>query len=177
MKLLERDDYFGKHKMIDFNTIDVSYSRVDNFAQSMNEEYQLIIHLGVASNSKISRIETRAYNQVEGVDINNEKKDNEKICTKGASLLFTNYPELLIDKIRKTHTNYVTVSKDPGRYLCNYLYYKSLLLQNSKQAILFFHVADFQNQHLAPGPKQQANIIKDIVDVFTKDHTQIDVSS
>ena len=23
MKLLERDDYFGKHKMIDFNTIDV----------------------------------------------------------------------------------------------------------------------------------------------------------
>jgi pyroglutamyl-peptidase len=44
------------------------------------------------------------------------------------------------------HKEQVTISTDPGRYLCNYVYYKALLHQQSKGLplhSLFIHVPSF----------------------------------
>jgi len=56
----------------------------------------------------------------------------------------------------------VTISTDPGRYLCNYVYYKALLHQQS-QAIplhsLFIHVPSFE----VISKDQQVKIIQQLI--------------
>ena len=56
----------------------------------------------------------------------------------------------------------VTISTDPGRYLCNYVYYKALLHQQSKGLplySLFIHVPSFD----VISKDQQVGIIKQLI--------------
>lgn len=77
------------------------------------------------------------------------------------SLLTTSLPLSTILE-NTIHKEQVTISTDPGRYLCNYVYYKALLHQHSKGLplySLFIHVPSFD----VISKDQQVGIIKQLI--------------
>lgn len=60
------------------------------------------------------------------------------------SSLTTSLPlSVIIKEFQNSQIPAVVISEDPGRFVCKYIYYKSLLHQQSKQSLLnslFIHV-------------------------------------
>ena len=128
-----------------FHIFEVSTKAVD--AELLQEEGLFCIHLGV--NSKASRVnlELNAYNNMD-FRVPDEQGYNPvqcKIC-EGCELddaLATCIPlETLVCKLKDEgfSDEDVVISNDPGRFLCNYVYYKSLLVN---RFALFVHVPPF----------------------------------
>jgi pyrrolidone-carboxylate peptidase len=153
-------DYFT------FETIDVSWRSVSEFIDAKkNEVFDIIIHLGVASNENKLRIETCGQNIQSGMDIENISPNGHEII-KNESNLNTNISiEILNDFVAKNE--YVSISMDAGSYLCNYLYYNSLYFLGKKSLVLFIHTADTQNQPTAPNIDYQSEIILKLIDILT----------
>ena len=128
-----------------FHIFEVSTKAVD--AELMHEEGLHCIHLGV--NSKVSRVnlELHAYNNMDF-----RVPDEQGYCPTQCKIsqdcglddaLASCIPlDSLICKLKGEgfSDEDVEISKDPGRFLCNYVYYKSLLVN---RFALFIHVPPF----------------------------------
>jgi pyroglutamyl-peptidase len=127
--------------------LEVSVDGVSEFQSGVREteavDDLILIHLGVDSNATEFKIEKYAYNNMtfrvadeRGYQPNECKiylteEFDDKICSSIDC-------EKLLDGLRADGWT-VNISTDPGRFLCNYVYYNSLQLQSSKRA-LFVHV-------------------------------------
>ncbi|MCI2069486.1 MAG: hypothetical protein LKJ88_08020 [Bacilli bacterium] len=125
--LIEKLEKLGYNCLL----LDVSYQEAD---EKINQDYlsklgiRKILSFGLAASREQMTIEEFAYNE-----INQKTKDNRQfipsssfIVEGGKETLRTSYnPDYLVNMLNKEGFQ-ASLSADPGRYLCNYVYYKSL---------------------------------------------------
>lgn len=114
---------------------DVSYKKVEKSLKDFQlNRYEKIILLGLSSSREFISVEEIAYNEIDVDKPDNEGKIIKKqpIVEKGESTLTSS---LDLERI-KNHFD-AQISDDPGRYLCNYLYY--LVLRENKNTV-FIHL-------------------------------------
>jgi pyrrolidone-carboxylate peptidase len=114
---------------ISWQTMDVSYSYVDQFENLIcNDNFDLILHLGVATNDSFMRFELIAQNECKGKDVN-DKQPAQNFIYQDKSSLHSNFDKEILNEVYLNHSNKIRFSNDAGTYLCNYLYYKYLKSQ------------------------------------------------
>ncbi len=111
--------------------------------------FDLILHFGVASFAKCTRLERRARNLLD-IAIPNKRgftiKKTKKILHKGPRYLYSTVSMKAIAKELKTRHKTFVISNNAGSYICNLLLYWSLL-KNKKQGnralVGFVHIPRF----------------------------------
>ena len=146
---------------ISYKVLDVSYGKIDSFIESDHPNYDLIIHLGVATNNDNMRIELVAKNEKAGKDVDGVVFTSKEIV-EGLNELNTNFPMETLKEIVDNYPDKIQFSLDAGNYLCNYIYYKSLN-QFKTGNIVFIHIADYLNSNNAVSVSNQTNIILDLI--------------
>ncbi|XP_030017256.1 pyroglutamyl-peptidase 1 [Sphaeramia orbicularis] len=123
--------------------VPVEYQAVQNLLPSMWKEHQpqLVVHVGVSGLAKKVTLEQCGHNK------GYKRLDNCNFCP-ASSCCMENGPdcissvldmETVCKRVRESGIDVaVTVSKDAGRYLCDYTYYTSLYLGQGRSA--FIHV-------------------------------------
>lgn len=164
-----------KNNYYEFETIDVSWSSVSKFINEKKDGlYDLIIHLGVATNENKMRIEIMGRNVQSGNDVENIKP-NENQIIKNVSDLKTNIPmEILNDFVSKN--DFIELSHNAGSFLCNYIYFKSLYAFKKNSLVLFIHTADNQNKPKSPNLKYQAEKIFNLIEILINKNNLITIS-
>lgn len=139
------------NKTLYLDIFEVSVVATSNYISSNDKiKYDMIIHIGVCGSSNGITLEQVAYNNMSFrvPDEANYQPDKVCICDNdGMRLdyaLNTSFDvHSLCDQLHSSGLTNVTVSSDPGRFLCNYVYFKSLNFQknnNMKMNSLFVHV-------------------------------------
>jgi pyroglutamyl-peptidase len=148
---------------INYTTLKVSWRFIDRFVKSMSKQkYDLIIHLGVATNNTLMKIELNANNYFKGIDIFGEEA-KYRIIPESINQLTTKLDINLINEIVNQNSNELVLSNNAGSYICNYLYFKSLEINFLISNVLFIHVADFFNQKDALSLEVQTHLFKKIL--------------
>ena len=114
---------------------------------TFHNNYDLIVMLGQARGREAISLEARATN------LNNPKAPdednflpNEEIFEGSSHYLYTNID--LEALLKKLDSKNVTISKNAGSFLCNYLYY--CCLHEVKIPSLFIHLPSFKGQSNDP---------------------------
>jgi pyroglutamyl-peptidase len=150
--------------LINWHTLDVSYSYVDQFENLISKDnFDLVLHLGVATNDSLLRFELIAKNECSGKDVQGRDPEKRYIDKENGDLV-SSFDINILNKLQLKHPNKIRFSNDAGTYLCNYLYYKSLLIFRNNSSVLFVHIADFQNNSKAVSPEEQAQILAEIIE-------------
>ena len=145
----------------------------------------LFVHLGVHRAAKGAiRLETQCYNEAHfpDGDVRGCHCDHQPIeCPPDASpqqkseycqrIRRTNLPslEVILDKIAQKQLP-IVATDDPGRYLCNYCYYSSLMTSTAattahrKVCSVFFHVLDPSELPI----EVQARVITEALAIFSE---------
>lgn len=127
--------------------------RESNNQNTDNNTIYIYLHFGVAASRKILCLESVAYNCCDfkgapdelGWEPHNQpiiKDDNKNIYHE----YYTTLPiDMLQSTLSKQYGYNVVKSTDPGRYVCNYIFYSSLNLSLDKknEYNLFVHVPQF----------------------------------
>ena len=155
--------------------VDVSVSAVEKFWKQRADDadgkaHRLWVHFGVHRKAKSFRLEAVAHNEasfgrpdVEGVLLENvcvRAEDKFKQCIR---------TKLPLERIRdaliaKGHP--CVVSDDPGRYLCNYIYYTSLKRRKPDDFALFVHVPGFDAISKASQKRFASDLLCCLVDAI-----------
>ena len=112
-------------------------------AKAFADEYDLILMLGQARGREAISLESRATNlsNPKAKDMDNYYP-NEEIYPNSSHYLYTKLDlESIINKVREDK---VTISKNCGSYLCNYVYYCAL--KELEIPSLFIHLPSFLGQ-------------------------------
>ena len=152
---------------IKFVELEVSFNKIDIFIKKTHNNFDLIIHLGVASNINKMRLEIIARNIKHGLDVEKVDFKQQKIHEKKYDII-TTFPFEILAKTKEKYNEKVLYSEDAGTYLCNYVYYKSLSKLSLKSKILFIHIADYMNQKEAINKIEQTEIITDLIKTYIK---------
>jgi len=151
---------------ITFEIIPVSYSSVDEFQEIWkNTHYDLIIHLGVASNETKMRLEVVAKNLKSGKDIDGVEPKSIPI-TQGAQDAKTQIQFPILNQLCEKYPSKIRISDDAGTYLCNYVYYQSMTRAKRGTNVLFIHIADFINNSEAVNLEDQTNMLTDLLSML-----------
>lgn len=154
------------HYSIEYEKLEVSYSAVDLFLKKIEKfHYDFIIHLGVATNDAMIRLETRARNERSGADEFGVVPIKSEIFENSLDIQ-TNFPREMIEDFTKNHPRSVRISEDAGTFLCNYIYYNSLHLYRNQSNVLFIHIADYLNNKDAVNAADQAKIICSFIQAY-----------
>ena len=120
--------------------IPVCYEFIQNqiTAKWQDSNPAFFVHVGVSHLATAVTLETLAHNKIyDRPDIENKCPDGQ--CCVSEECPDELYTMLDLEKIVKDlKGDQVTISTDPGRYLCDFVYYKSL--HCSKGRSLFIHV-------------------------------------
>ncbi|KAK1948566.1 La-related protein 4 [Phytophthora citrophthora] len=131
----------------------------------------IFLHFGVAATSRSIKLEQVGYN-VADFRIPDERgyvATNEIIHEGEPSDISTNLPlEEMLATLQAVHPR-VDLSDDPGRYICNFVYYRSLVWAkhqetkgNQKHFALFVHFPEFRNVVF----EDQMAVASKIVDLY-----------
>jgi len=149
---------------IDFKVLDVSFQSVREFYSLIDQEYDLILNLGVASDEQKTRFELKAKNKMDGEDINGVNGGDAEII-EGRKDRETTFPIEILHSVHNEFIDKIIFSSDAGSYLCNYIYFMGLELY-LKATVLFIHIADFQNIKGSVDPQSQSEIVTRIIAGF-----------
>lgn len=149
----------------EWEELDVKFQDVDKFIGHLDHSHELIVHLGVATGSSKIRIELNARNLKDGEDNGGINFSNLPIDD-GLDSISTTIPHQMIFEFVNKNAEMSDVSLDAGSYLCNYIYYKSLINSKKNTKIIFIHLADFQNNHIAVPSDKQAFIVFDFLKYY-----------
>ncbi|KAK5576802.1 hypothetical protein RB653_007946 [Dictyostelium firmibasis] len=144
-----------RFEIINANIIKVSGTDVRYYLEQMeinhlktsnDDDMPILIHFGVSSAETNNRLEVCGWNLADFrcYDENMWKPQNEPIDSQDTNDKYeTTLP--INDLVEKLSKNYkVTPSVDPGRFVCNYLYFLSLRLSKSYETqSLFIHIPLF----------------------------------
>lgn len=148
VKLMNKDEIEKKHnvELVQLE-IPVTYENVDEFVPAIWETHtpKLLIHVGVSSIANNITIETQAHRKgYQRLDYFDKCPANHVCTAEGAIRIHTKLDtEKLCNDFNDGNPPKDTsaiVSKDAGRYLCEYIYYTSLSVDNTRT--LFIHVPD-----------------------------------
>ncbi|MCH2204504.1 MAG: hypothetical protein MK132_01335 [Lentisphaerales bacterium] len=124
---------FQLHKVL----LPVDYSYCVQWLSTLTEEYDLVIHMGVANNASQNQVELQAKNY-RGLTPDTKGFFCEgKISLEKPEVLMT---DLSFDFLEGESYKQIVKSRDAGDYLCNFLYFKSLE-KGSFRRVLFYHLA------------------------------------
>ncbi|CAH0724130.1 unnamed protein product, partial [Brenthis ino] len=167
VKLMNKEEIEKKHN-VELVTIEmpVTYENVDEFVPALWETHtpKLMIHVGVSSIANKMTLEAQAHRKgYQRLDYF-EKCPANHVCTaEGAIRIHT---KLDVERICKEFNENnpqndtgAIVSKDAGRYLCEYIYYTSLSVDNKRT--LFIHVPDMNIY----SSEQTAKALESILDL------------
>ncbi len=126
----------------------------------------IIVHLGVAASAKCFHVEQQAANDCtfRCPDESGLQPQGQSICEALAHGSFLSTPLSLPDIAARLHEKWhsqVELSCDAGRFLCNYIYYRSLQRAASRKRCysVFIHVP----LHAVADAQQQADFVCDFV--------------
>ncbi len=118
---------------------DLSLNSLNKLLTQGYSDLKLVIHLGIHEGKKFI-IEKYGWNFVFGKDMNGKFKFG-LIRYKSPLLLKTTLNiNKLYSNLHLKDKKQITFSNYPGIYLCNYIYYWSLLLSEKKYLIVFIHI-------------------------------------
>ena len=157
---------FRENQHIEFKRIEVTYESINHFLDSDLSGFDTIIELGVATKSEKLRLELFGTNYINGVDNNNHSKIGEIENTNTFSI-HTKFPLSTIDQIISLYPDSVLKSESAGKYLCNFLYYKSIVKFPEKD-ILFIHLANFYDLAAALSAEIQVEIVAALIKYKSK---------
>jgi pyroglutamyl-peptidase len=126
------------------HVLPTEWKAVDALTPRLHESVQprVMIHFGVSPRAKTLRIEHSAYNRTASrADERGAFADTRAISPGGAMRLDTGLPVTRIAAHLRAQGIAAHSSRSCGRYLCNFLYYRSLqLAQDHRSDALFVHV-------------------------------------
>lgn len=131
LKKVESDSSFCSFKLLP-----VDYDFCKGWLDSLEEKFDLVIHLGVASNATENRAEILAKNFCGKTADIQGKVNFGKISEHSFEKIQSN---LSLRFLETKHTHPIQVSNDAGDYLCNFLFFKSLEMHAEKN-VLFYHI-------------------------------------
>jgi pyroglutamyl-peptidase len=147
---LSKDKLKIGNKTMHLDIFETSVEATSNYISSNNIIYDMIIHIGVCGSGDCIKLEQIAYNNMtfRVPDESNYQPNKVVICDNNEMrldyALNTSFDvHLLCEQLHTNGLTNVKVSSDPGRFLCNYVYFKSLNFQknnNMKMNSLFVHV-------------------------------------
>ncbi|KAE9360364.1 hypothetical protein PF008_g1835 [Phytophthora fragariae] len=137
----------------------------------------IFLHFGVSAISRTLLLEQVGYN-VADFRIPDERgyvAKNEVIHEGEPDEITTNVPlEELLPTLQSVHPR-IALSTDPGRYICNYVYYRSLVWVKRQAAkghpehlALFVHVAEFRNVVFEDQVALASKIIELVADLYAQ---------
>ncbi len=135
-----------------YDTIHVSTKGIDDyFDQTHVASDHISIHFGVNSSAKGFLVEKSSFNQLDfsipdmcGFAPRHQCIDNQYVLDREKQTGFD--VECLVKALREEDGFSCSISEDPGRYCCNYIYYRSLERQSSlgkPKRSVFVHVPPF----------------------------------
>ena len=148
-----------------FNVLDTAIEAVNEFylkTNNVGDNKVYCLHLGVSSKATCFNLENCAYNTMDFrvPDESGNQPSNaviEESCdlenVRSTSFPVSNFCDKLRDKGYE-----VCKSTDPGRFLCNYVYYSTLMRCHNSQAI-FVHVPPVEVVPL----EVQVNFVRDFI--------------
>lgn len=118
----------------------VVYETVDAFFDDAGEEKRRYLLFGLAAKRKMVRLERFAYNETKDVllDMEGKKPPHPFVLGNGEKILETSLDIASLQQTLLGHGVPCDLSEDPGRYLCNYAYYRALNLAGGEA--LFVHL-------------------------------------
>lgn len=147
VKLLN-DRKFPGYKLITVE-VPVTYKYIEENIDLLWSKYKpsLVIHVGVCHRRWITL--EHCANRLGYVKTDSEDccHPTQKVCEIGEDCIRTGINIEAICASLEKHDIKIGVSKDAGRYLCEYIYYKSLNIDSSKT--LFVHVPSLNEPYTA----------------------------
>jgi len=142
-------------------TLEVSQVGVDKYSKGNKvSENDIVIHLGVASSSDRILLESRAVNNMAfPIPDVHGRTPTGCILKDTDEFLYTSLPVAELACSMRDNGYKCDISYDAGKYLCNYLYFKSLARIKSRR-VLFVHVPTFETM----GKEQQMKALKLMLD-------------
>jgi pyroglutamyl-peptidase len=139
-----------------------SYAAVDRDLPRLLVKHKpdALLMFGVAPRAKMLRIETRARNTSGSFpDISGRSLPGRRIQADGPPDLALPYGRHLLAAVRRMRAR-VTLSRDAGRYLCNYLCWRAseAATENGPRLAAFVHVPPVARKVLRPGKKHRASL-------------------
>lgn len=145
----------------------VSYCRAQKqLLQSIKQcNPDLILSFGLASTRKNITIETEAFNLMDAKCVDEDKilKTNEKIIENNTLSLKTLFPVQKLLDFLKNEGFAANLSSNPGRYVCNEIYFTALM---QKPLSLFIHLPSFDACSLETDIKFVNAVLEFINDEF-----------
>ncbi|XP_015435399.1 PREDICTED: pyroglutamyl-peptidase 1, partial [Dufourea novaeangliae] len=125
--------------------IPVSYDDVSSYVPKLLKKYNpmVILHVGVSSKAECLTIECCAHNNgYIKPDIHNKCPDEYAVIPQilNTTINVSEVCDVVNESSRETDCN-ACISYNAGKYLCEYIFYKSLQIRPMKT--LFVHVPDF----------------------------------
>ena len=136
----------GKEDWINAKVLPVSFSRAPQ--EALELEGKCLLMTGLAAGRKEITLERFAYNEKKASipDNDGEKAAGEKLKEGGEDMLETRVDLDSLLSILRENEIPTSISTDPGRYVCNALYY-SALSDNSRPS-LFVHFPSLSDMSL-----------------------------
>jgi len=126
------------------HVLPTAWEAVAELTPRLHESVQphVMIHFGVSPRAKALRIERSAHNRIASrADANGSVPDARMISPNSTMRLDTGFPVTQIAAHLRTQGTPAHSSRSCGRYLCNFLYYRSLQwAQTHGSDALFVHV-------------------------------------
>ncbi|XP_064618535.1 pyroglutamyl-peptidase 1-like [Lineus longissimus] len=151
VKELERLGLDDKYNLV-VAEIPVEYDTVNDIIPKMWRSHKphLVVHVGVSGIARNLTLEQCAHN--DGITMEDVKGrvPLTHCCIEGSPKKLTSELQMnvICDKVNRCGCGVTSVvSHDPGRYLCNYIFYKSLDIDPSRTA--FIHVPILGNPYTA----------------------------
>jgi|GEM_PF-1097792 Pyrrolidone-carboxylate peptidase (N-terminal pyroglutamyl peptidase) len=133
---------FLKNKGYRVTILDVTYTNADDFFRRITNDSSIkfVLSLGLAAKRERISIEEFAYNE-----INQITPDNNGVIPE-ESVINKDFPYKVKTNIDVTHFSDIfkansfpfEISSDPGRYLCNYVYYNCLIIEHLNSLFIHF---------------------------------------
>ena len=172
IEILQNEDYKLDSIDIEMEVLQVSIKCCDSFIQkhknSGNNDV-ILIHLGVDGSGTHYNLEKCAYNnkdfRIPDVDGN---QPTAELISLDQSLDQPLQTTLSIDtmiSVLSLQGYSVKESTDPGRYLCNYIYYNSLYHIHNNSLALFIHVPPKEVFSI----DNQVSFIKHVISIIVND--------
>jgi pyroglutamyl-peptidase len=150
---------------IAYETVPVSFLYVEKYIDTLETNFNLIIHIGVATNENKLRFEICGHNIKSGTDNDNNTYIRQEISF-SEKIIHTNFPTSIINNIIENNRDSTKLSEHAGEYLCNFIYYKSLHKFHEHVPVLFIHLADIYNNPNAPKLLSQADLVEELITKF-----------
>jgi len=139
-----------------------SYAAVDRDLPRLLAKHKpdALLMFGLAPRAKVLRVETRAHNTSRSFpDVSGRSLPGRRIHADGPPDLELPHGRQLLAAARRMKAR-VTLSRDAGRYLCNYLCWRAgeAVAENGPRLAAFVHVPPVTRKVLRPGKKHHASL-------------------